>query len=123
MFQLVSMQVPRKPPKFKTKSLRKAKLNTNHPRSPYEYSIFALKILSIKKKANYTELFHLRRTLIHLFIKGRITYHGPDCYLSTNKEYLKDFFAKHQEKLKTVKHPDFNRLTKIYYSIKFLVAK
>ena len=117
------MNIPRKSPKFKTKSLSKAKLNTNHPRNPYEYSIFALKILLTKKKANFKDLFHLRRTLIHLFIKGRIIYHGQNCYTSSNKEYLKDFFAKHQEKLKTVKHPDYKRLTKIYYSIKILVVK
>ena len=117
------MKIPRKSLKFKTKSSNKIKIRSNIPRSTYEYSIYQLKILSHKKKKDHKihkQLLPLRRTLIHLFNKGRITYHKPD-YISTNQDFLRSYFTSHPNKLISIKHPEFNRLSKIYYSIKRLV--
>ena len=116
------MYIPKKPKKFKTKSSYKVKLHSNYPRTPYEYTVYQLRILTSQKQHNNKELFPLRQTLVYLINKGKITYHDSDCYISTNKQFLIDYFIKHQDNLQSVKHPEFNRLSKIYYSIKRLVV-
>jgi hypothetical protein len=112
--------IPRKLPKFKIKKTHKVKFNANHPRTPYEYTVQQLRILTNKNKKNNKQLQSLRKILINLITSAHITYHGPDCYISTKKEILTEFFQKHTEKLHPINHPEFNRLSKIYYSIKLL---
>jgi hypothetical protein len=113
-------EIPRKLPKFKFRQKHKVKFSTNHPRSPYEYTVQQLRIFANKNKKNNKQLQPLRKILTKLINSAHITFHGPDCYISTKKEILTEFFKTHPEKLLKINHPEFNRLSKIYYSIKLL---
>ena len=121
-FSKRTSRIPRKSPKYKIKSPYKVKLDSSYPLTPYEYSISVLKILPNKRTQGYQLIQPLRKTLIYLFNKGRITYHEPD-YISTNIEFLKRYFETHKEPLRIIQHPAFNRLSTIYYKIKLLVVK
>ena len=112
-------KIPRKP-KVKARSDYKVKINTNYPKSPYDYTIAQIGIFKPRKDSNYHDILPVRRLLINLIHKGRITYHSQNCFVSTNKQYLQDFFATHPSRLKYIKHPDFSHLSKIYSSIKLL---
>ena len=92
------MKLPRKQPKFKLKSLRKVKLHSNYPRTQFEYTIYQLRILTSRKQHNNKELLPIRQTLVYLINKGKITFHGTDCYLTANKQFLIDYFEKHKDK-------------------------
>jgi hypothetical protein len=110
------------PRKKKIKVLEKTNFKTYIPKSPYVYTIYKLKIYTNNKKRNkdHRDLLTLRRLLSGLIKRGRITYHGHNCLISGNSEYLKTFFNFRKEKLIFENHKEWRKLAKIYYRIKQL---
>jgi hypothetical protein len=112
-------RIPRKP---KVKSLEKTSFNSYIPKSPFHYTIYKLKIFNNNKKRNknYRDLLPLRRKLSGLIKRGKITYHGHNCLISSDISYLKTFFKFYKEKLLYIDNKEWRKLARVYYLIKKL---
>jgi hypothetical protein len=82
------------PRKKKFKSLEKNSLKTYLPKSPYHYAIFKSNffINNKKREKDYQELLPLPRKLSGIIERGRLTYHGHNCLVTSNKNYSINFF-------------------------------
>jgi hypothetical protein len=109
------------PRKKKSKKLEKTSFKSYTPKSPYHYTIYILKIFNKgKRKKDHREVLPLRRLLSGLIKRGKITFHGKNCFISGNLSYLKTFFNFHSEKLIFVNNQEWRKLARIYYQIKRL---
>lgn len=110
------------PRKTKVKKLEKTSFKSYLPKSSYIYTIYKLKLYTFNKKRNknHRELLPLRRQLSGLIKRGKITYHGHNCFVSGDISYLKTYFKFRKEKLIFINNKEWRKLAKIYYQIKQL---